>query len=62
MCAHLAFKGPPNNNYNVKFHAFKEAPTAIVIFKYLVFKGISNNNFNVQVAYFQQGPSSKFNV
>ena len=54
MCKYLAFKGPPtatvvfehlafkgafNSNYNVKFHAFKEVPRAIVMRKYLTFKG-----------------------
>jgi len=47
MCKHLTFKGVPNSKYNVKFHAFKEAPTAIVMFEYLAFKGAPNGNLNV---------------
>jgi len=39
MCKYLAFKVAPNSNYNVKFHAFKEAPIAIVMGEYLVSKG-----------------------
>jgi len=46
MCKHLALKAAPNSNYNVKFHAFKGAPTAILMFKYLAFKGAPNSNFN----------------
>jgi len=48
MCKHLAFKGAPNSNYNVKFPAFKEAPTVIVMCKHLI-KGAPKSNFNVQV-------------
>ena len=47
MCKHLAFTGAPNSNYNVKFHAFKEAPTAFVMCKYLTFKRAPNSNCNV---------------
>jgi len=35
MCKHLSSEGAPNSNYYVKFHAFKEAPTAFVMCKYL---------------------------
>jgi len=63
MCKHLASKGAPNSNYNVKFHAFKEAPRAIVMFKYLASRGAPNSNCNVQLPCFQRGPSSSnFNV
>jgi len=47
ICKHLAFDGAPNRNYNVTFHAFKEALTAIAICKYLTFKGAPNSNCNV---------------
>jgi len=64
MCKHLASNGAFNSNYNVKFHGFKEAttaivicmyltfkrpPTTIVMFKYLAFKGATNSNCNVQL-------------
>jgi len=62
MCEHLAFKGAPNSNYNVKFHAFKEAPTAIVMFKYLSFIGAPSSNFNVQVQYLVFRVTSSCNV
>jgi len=59
MCKHLASKGDPNSNYNVKFHAFKEAATAIAMCKYLTFKGAPNNNCNVKAPCFQSGPQQQ---
>jgi len=55
MCKYLAFKGVPNSNYNVKFHAFKKVPTATVMCKYFALKGAPSSNFNVQEPYIQSG-------